>query len=113
MKVSKIDFSLPTLFISECVFFYIAPKYGDTLLSHISACFDNVAFLHYEPINLHDNFGKVMYNNLQNDGYHMSGFQYCTNRESQISRYINNNFQKVNILTLNEIYNEIKKPELD
>lgn len=62
-----LDPSLPTLLIAECVFIYLDERYSDGILQwfveHYSAA--GLACLLYDPVGLHDSFGKVMINNLQ------------------------------------------------
>jgi O-methyltransferase involved in polyketide biosynthesis len=58
-------FSLPTLFISECVLIYLAPEESQSILDWITANVQNTMFLLYEQILPDDTFGKVMLRNLK------------------------------------------------
>ncbi|KAJ1512943.1 Leucine carboxyl methyltransferase 1 [Coelomomyces lativittatus] len=58
------DSSLPTLFISECVFIYIQPKYVDHLIQWIGQLPCSI-FVCYEQILPDDAFGSMMLKNLK------------------------------------------------
>lgn len=62
-----LDPSLPTLVIAECVCIYLDERCSSGILQwfvdHYSP--SGLACLLYDPVGLHDSFGKVMINNLE------------------------------------------------
>ncbi|KAG7352492.1 leucine carboxyl methyltransferase [Nitzschia inconspicua] len=64
----SLDPSLPTLFLTECVFMYIPNEASQLLLQALSSCFEHVYMACYEPIlgdrNARDPFGHMMEQNL-------------------------------------------------
>lgn len=50
LQQCEIDFSLPTLFLAECVLVYIETSLVDELLKWMSANFESVAFINYEQV---------------------------------------------------------------
>lgn len=59
------DLTLPTLFLSECLFVYMEPKESDAILQWISGYMSHAVCLVYEPTELQDAFGKVLIENLK------------------------------------------------
>lgn len=57
---TNIDFSLPTLFFSECALTYVEYKESKTLCQWIQKRFSNSAVMLYEQINPNDAFGHIM-----------------------------------------------------
>jgi [phosphatase 2A protein]-leucine-carboxy methyltransferase len=46
----KIDRSIPTLFVAECVLVYMSVEHSASLLNHLSKTFDKCCFLNYEMV---------------------------------------------------------------
>ena len=57
---SLINFSLPTLLLSECVMTYMDVKDSQRLIEWACRKFDNSMFVTYEQIHPNDGFGLVM-----------------------------------------------------
>ncbi|KAG7366572.1 leucine carboxyl methyltransferase [Nitzschia inconspicua] len=64
----SLDPSLPTLFLTECVFMYMPNEASQLLLQALSSCVEHVYMACYEPIlgdrNARDPFGQMMEQNL-------------------------------------------------
>jgi len=65
MQAIGVEFDVPTLFLSECVFMYMPTEQTQSLLSGLSNAFSRAAICMYEPILGSDPFGKVMETNLK------------------------------------------------
>lgn len=89
LNQTEINYSLPTLFISECVLVYIESDCVHKLLSWISSKFLNSLFINYEMINMNDIFGNVMLENLRTRGCTLAGIVACKNLDTQKDRFIN------------------------
>lgn len=101
---TEIDFSLPTLFISECVLVYIESDCVSKLLSWISTKFSNSFFVNYEMINMNDIFGNVMLGNLRLRGCNLAGIAACKNLDSQKDRFINCGWQGTKAWDMVQVY---------
>jgi hypothetical protein len=62
---ATIDFTKPTLFLSECVLIYLTVEQACEVIHWASTKFTNSGILIYEQILPHDGFGKTMVKNLQ------------------------------------------------
>ncbi|KAJ1532223.1 hypothetical protein ONE63_000841 [Megalurothrips usitatus] len=106
-----IDFSLPTLFLAECVLVYIESPLVDEILKWISSNFDSVAFINYEQINMNDRFGEVMKQNLRLRQCSLSGVSACQNLDSQRQRFSNNDWEGSQAWDMVEVYESIPGAE--
>lgn len=86
LKQAEVNFSLPTLFLAECVLVYIDPYATSLLLKYLSETFTNSIFVNYEQVNMQDKFGQVMLSNLRNRGCLLAGVENCESLESQQQR---------------------------
>jgi [phosphatase 2A protein]-leucine-carboxy methyltransferase len=66
-----VDFTAPTLVLTECLLVYLKKEDSDKILSSISTYFSgDLLFLNYEMIHPSDAFGRVMIENLEVKFYH-------------------------------------------
>lgn len=86
LKQAEVDFSLPTLFIAECVLVYIEVDQCASLLKWISSRFTSAMIVNYEQVNLDDRFGDVMLNNLHSRGCDLAGVEACKSLDTQVDR---------------------------
>lgn len=86
LKQSDVDFSVPTIFLAECVLVYIETANCNNLLKWFATNFQSAAFVNYEQVNMNDRFGDVMLGNLRARGCNLSGVDSCLSLDTQISR---------------------------
>lgn len=70
----QIDFSLPTIVLSECVLCYISPEDNLRIISSFRESFAQISLLMYEPMSLGDCFGETMTKNLLTRGLTLPTF---------------------------------------
>ncbi|CAL4062342.1 unnamed protein product, partial [Meganyctiphanes norvegica] len=90
IKESEIDFSIPTIFLAECVLVYMSLSKSSQLLSWIAEKFKSAFFINYEMVNLGDRFGEIMLNNLRSRGCDLMGVAACMTTETQRKRFTEN-----------------------
>lgn len=88
IKESDLDYSLPTLFLAECVLVYMTIPKSSQLLKWISDKFKSAFFINYEMVNLDDRFGEVMLSNLRTRGCDLAGSEACHSTETQRKRFL-------------------------
>ena len=52
LKQAEVDFSLPTIFLAECVLVYIEPDNCQHLLKWFGEHFTSAAFINYEQVSV-------------------------------------------------------------
>lgn len=108
----KLDRSLPTLFITECVLVYMSTEYSALLLKHMNNSFKQCCFLNYEMVNLSDKFGEIMLYNMQQRACKLAGSDVCASIDSQLTRFGKAGFKIVQCITLTDFYlNRLEKAE--
>lgn len=65
--------TVPTLLVAECVLIYMHARHSDALISWASATFSQAAFVLYEQIRPHDDFGRMMVENIAARGCPLLG----------------------------------------
>lgn len=53
LKHAEVDFTIPTLFLAECVLVYIEPDHCDNLLKWLASQFKSAVFVNYEQVGEH------------------------------------------------------------
>jgi [phosphatase 2A protein]-leucine-carboxy methyltransferase len=100
-----IDYTKPTLFLSECVLIYMSHEHSLNLLKYLSKTFSQCClFVNFEQINMNDRFGEIMFENLKQRSCHLIGMDSCQSLNSQNERYLSANFISAHCLTLNDYY---------
>ena len=84
LVAAGIDFSLPTLFLSECVLVYLEPEDSCAIIAWAARQFKRSAFVTYEQIRPNDAFGQVMSRNLADRGYTLRGLSAFPDVASQV-----------------------------
>ncbi|XP_022909478.1 leucine carboxyl methyltransferase 1 [Onthophagus taurus] len=108
---AEINFSHPTLFISECVLVYIENDCVNRLLTWIQTKFPSALFVVYEMCNMNDTFGHVMLENMRARGCTLAGISSCKSLETQRQRFEENNWTGSKSWDMVEIYKSIPNDE--
>ncbi|KAH7728201.1 leucine carboxyl methyltransferase [Aphelenchoides avenae] len=106
LDAAELDRSQPTLVVAECVLVYMDEAQCNALLRELASRFDTVSFVNYEQVNMNDNFGKIMLDNLHNRGIALPGLPACENLHTQKERFLKNGWQTAHAWTMNEIYSK-------
>ncbi|KAL5282161.1 LCMT1 family protein [Megaselia abdita] len=104
---AQIDFSLPTIFLSECVLVYIEPKHSINLIQWLASKFQDAAFVNYEQVNMNDRFSSVMLNNLKSRGCTLAGVDFCLSLDSQKKRFIDAGWTGCKAWDMVQVYQSI------
>lgn len=83
-----INFDVPTMFLTECVLVYMEPESSSMLLHWIAKKFNDIFFINYEQVNMNDNFGRIMLDNLRNRGCQLAGVDACLSSQTQMDRFV-------------------------
>ena len=80
---AAVDFSLPTLVLTECLLIYMKKDDSQGVIQWVSEAFTgDLAFVNYEMINPDDQFGRMMVENLENRGCQLLGIHDCPTLQS-------------------------------
>ncbi|CAJ0931775.1 unnamed protein product, partial [Mesorhabditis belari] len=109
LDCAKVDFTLPTMVITECVLVYMSEDQSASLLANLRNFFGKIVLINYEQLNTNDTFGKVMQENLAQRGLNLSGLAPCESGEKQKARFEAAGFPHVQVLDMSTIY----KTQLD
>ena len=89
LRLAGIDFSLPTLFLAECVLVYLLPTHSLPLIRYTASAFSGGSyFVSYEQILPHTAFGQTMLHNLQLRGCPLLGLTTYPTLDAHRTRYI-------------------------
>ncbi|RDD43931.1 Leucine carboxyl methyltransferase 1 [Trichoplax sp. H2] len=108
-----IDYSLPTICITECVLVYMAPDKSEEIINWMGRRFLDAVFINYEPVNLNDRFGEVMLQNLRARGCELKGVAACPTLQSQTERYYNAGWTYAYALLMSEVYQLLPREEIE
>ncbi|KAK9324369.1 S-adenosyl-L-methionine-dependent methyltransferase [Lipomyces orientalis] len=96
LQLPGIDFSLPTLLVSECCLCYLEPDVSDAVLAAFVKAFttsasaasssNQLGIVSYEPFSSDDQFGKVMIHNLAIRGISIPTMMAFPTLQAQVSR---------------------------
>ncbi|ANQ10212.1 Leucine carboxyl methyltransferase [Plasmodium coatneyi] len=99
------DFSIPTLFICECVLIYLEVSSSDSLIKTLAGLMKGTScMLVYEQVNPDTAFGKVMISNFSQRGIELKSIFQYDNLEKQLCRFKSLGWSHVYISDMNEIY---------
>lgn len=101
---AKMNFSLPTLFLTECVLVYMPSKNSGAILKWCAEKFENCMFINYEQANMNDRFGQVMIENLRSRDCDLPGVDVCESLETQRKRFTESGWHQANCITMWSAY---------
>ncbi|KAK6414283.1 carboxy methyl transferase for protein phosphatase 2A, partial [Oleoguttula sp. CCFEE 5521] len=86
-ELPDLDWTLPTLILSECCLCYLAPDTASAVIRYFTSRLQSaVGLVLYEPIRPKDAFGKTMVTNLGSRGIHMQTLKCYHSLETQRQR---------------------------
>ncbi|SBS86862.1 leucine carboxyl methyltransferase, putative [Plasmodium ovale curtisi] len=114
----KFNFSLPTLFLCECVLIYLEIESSDNLIKKLAELMKNTAcIIVYEQVNPSTAFGKIMIDNFNQRGIGLKSIYKYNSLDLQLMRYKSLGWLNVYINDMNEIYDyhlgEDEKKEIE
>lgn len=105
------DFSLPTLFLSECVMVYIHPEESSRIIEWAAKNFTGGAvFCSYEQIHPHDPFGQTMMKNLKSRGCSLLGLETYPDLPAHRKRFLDLGWAHWSGWDMNDIYKHFLNP---
>ncbi|KAL0083940.1 S-adenosyl-L-methionine-dependent methyltransferase [Phycomyces blakesleeanus] len=99
-----LDPTIPTMFLSECVFIYIAPEVSQYILEWITREIKQAMFVLYEQIKPDDAFGRMMLKNLQERSIELKGIHAYPDLSAQENRFMGLGWQKAKAVDINELH---------
>ncbi|XP_049858555.1 leucine carboxyl methyltransferase 1 isoform X1 [Schistocerca gregaria] len=111
LNEAEVNYSLPTLFLAECVLVYVEVPRVEELLSWIAKDFSSALFVNYEQVNMADKFGEVMLSNLRSRGCLLAGVAMCQSLETQKKRFLNASWDGARAWDMVQIYSALPASE--
>ena len=115
LETCNLDYTVPTVFVAECVFVYLDPSKVTDFLKWIKLKFNSggVALLNHEQLNMNDRFGQVMLENLSQRGCGLPGVKACQDNVSQCNRFtVGGGWDGAQCWSMNEVYDYLPKDEI-
>eukprot|EP00250_Pteridium_aquilinum_P024477 c2912_g1_i1 orf=306-1325(-) len=103
---AKMDPSLPTLILAECVLIYLEPSESRALVQWAGQKFSTSIFVVYEQIHPDDGFGRQMLRNLEKRGCPLLGLHDTPTLEAKKQRFMDLGWQRSEALDMDVIYNQ-------
>ena len=101
-----LDYSLPTLVLSECVLIYMDVEHSDRIVKYVADRFETAAFITYEQILPDDAFGRMMISNLMQRNISLKSISTYPNLEAQRKRYIDAGFNQCETADMITVYED-------
>lgn len=111
LQQAEIDYTLPTIFLAECVLVYIEAQNCRNLLKWISNKFQTAVLVNYEQVNMNDRFSDIMVSNLRACGCSLAGVESCLSLETQTSRFIDCGWTGSRAWDMVQVYQSIAPSE--
>ncbi|BFF94213.1 leucine carboxyl methyltransferase 1 [Drosophila madeirensis] len=111
LQQAEVDYTLPTIFLAECVLVYIEAQNCRNLLKWIAQKFQAAVFVNYEQVNMNDRFGEVMLNNLRSRGCSLAGVESCLSLDTQNQRFKDCGWSGARAWDMVQVYESISSAE--
>ncbi|ELU14133.1 hypothetical protein CAPTEDRAFT_21476 [Capitella teleta] len=112
LKDCAVDYTLPTVFIAECVLVYMPSESSSALLTWIAQNFQTAFFINYEQVVMGDRFGQVMVENLKSRGCILAGVEHCRSLETQKHRFLSAGWESAAAKDMLDIYKCLPQAEI-
>ncbi|GFR41708.1 hypothetical protein Agub_g2458 [Astrephomene gubernaculifera] len=99
-----LDWSAPTLVLSECVLVYMEPGHSDMVVRWAAGAFPNAVMAIYEQIRPDDAFGRQMISNLELRGCPLRGLHATPTLQSHCQRLLRNGWGWADARDMDELY---------
>lgn len=113
LSLSLIDYSLPTLFLTECVLVYMPSADSNTIIKWIADTFKDAFFINYEQLNMSSTFGHVMIENLKLRECELPGVDMCENTETQEKRFTDNGWTAANCVSMWNVFHMLPQSDVE
>lgn len=106
-SINKLDYTLPTIVISECVLIYMSSIHSNNIVKYFSEEFNNnLLFIDYTPIQPNTQFGRTMQYNMIQRNCELLSYNTFPTIDTYIQRYIQYNYTSGCGYTMYDIYNK-------
>ncbi|GAB1602925.1 leucine carboxyl methyltransferase 1-like [Argonauta hians] len=112
LKSCNVNYSLPTVFVTECVLVYMETKYSTGLIKWVADNFQTAFFINYEQVHMGDKFGQIMITNLKARQCDLPGVNACVDYDSQTSRFLSNNWEYADMLEMTHVYSSLPQADV-
>ncbi len=111
LLAAGLDFSLPTLFISECVLVYVRPDESSRVIEWAGNKFTGGSVIaSYEQIHPNDPFGQTMIRNLKARGCSLLGLETYPDLPAHRDRFLSRGWSHWNGWNMNDVYRYFLDP---
>ncbi|XP_066993126.2 tRNA wybutosine-synthesizing protein 4 [Anabrus simplex] len=107
LKYAGVNFSLPTLFLSECSITYMDEESSSRLIEWASSKFESASFVTYEQICPDDGFGMIMQKHFENLGSPLLSVIKYTDLAAQRRRYFTRGWTSCSSQSVFDIFTQI------